>query len=187
LLFVTRTAIRSLCADGDSTRAVYACTDEPMHATWLLAIWLGASDKPVTAPASRVRAAHGAEQVLQDAARSGTVQGLLARLAATDVIVYVEITGASDVPTARTKLVTATPSVRFLRIGINAAQPVPDWPSLLAHELQHAVEIAEHSEVRDDPGVRRLYAAIGHQHGTDSYETEAAARVERLVRSELRR
>jgi hypothetical protein len=187
LLFVTRTAVRSLCADGDSTRAVYACTDEPMHATWLLAIWLGTNDTPVTAPASRVRAAHGAEQVLQDAARSGTVQGLLARLAVTDVIVYVEMTAAPDVPTARTKLVTATPSVRFLRIGINAAQPSPDWPSLLAHELQHAVEIAEHREVRDDPGVGGVRGGLGPHPGADSYETEAAGRVERLVRSELRR
>jgi hypothetical protein len=158
-----------------------------MHAAWMLALWLGAGDKPAMVPAARVRAARGAEQVLQNAARSGTVKGLLERLAATDVIVYVEITGVPDVPTARTKLVTATPSVRFLRIGINAAQPLTEWPPLLAHELQHAVEIAEHGDVRDDAGVRRLYAAIGRQHGVDSYETAAAVTVERTVRAELRR
>ena len=158
-----------------------------MHAAWILALWLGAGDKPAMVPAARVRAVHGAERVLAAAAHSGTVRRLLDRLAASDVIVYVEMTATPDVPTARTKLVSATPAARFLRIAVNVAQPMPEWPSLLAHELQHAVEIAEHTDVRDQPALRRLYAAIGHQHSTDSYETEAAIAVERAVRSELRR
>jgi hypothetical protein len=158
-----------------------------MHAAWILALWLGAADKPAMVPVARVRAVHGAERTLEDAARSGTVRGLLDRLAASDVIVYVEITGTPDVPTARTKLVTATPAARFLRIAINAAQPPSQWPSLLAHELQHAVEIAEHADVRDDAALRRLFAAIGHQHGLDHYETDAAVAIERLARSELHR
>lgn len=158
-----------------------------MHAAWMLAFWLGAGDKPAMMPAARVRAAHGAERVLADASRSGTVRALLDRLAASDVIVYVEMTGTPDVPTARTNLVTATASTRFLRIAISAAQPWSEWPSLLAHELQHAVEIADHDEVRDAGALRHLYASIGHQHGADSYETDAAISVERLVRAELRR
>jgi len=158
-----------------------------MHAAWILALWLGAGDKPAMVPAARVRAAHGAERVLADAARSETVRVLLDRLAASDVIVYVEMVGTPDVPTARTKLVTATPAARFLRIGINAAQPAAAWTPLLAHELQHAVEIAEHADVRDDAGVRRLYASIGHQHGIDQFETDAAVQIERTVRAELRR
>ena len=158
-----------------------------MHAAWMLALWLGAGDKPAMVPAARVRAAHGAERLLEDAARSGTVRGLLDRLATSDLIVYVEMTGTPDVPAARTKLVTATPSTRFLRIAISAAQPWSEWASLLAHELQHAVEIADHGDVRDDGALRRLYASIGHQHGTDSYETDAAISVERLVRAELHR
>ena len=159
-----------------------------MHAAWAFALLLAGSgaDKPSTAP--RVRAAPTAGRAIEDAAaRSATVRALLDRLAASDVIVYVEITSMPDVPVARTKLVTATPVARFLRIGINSATSVLDRPALLAHELQHALEIAEHREVRDDGGVRRLYAAIGTQHGVDQFETDAAVRVERQVRAELRR
>ena len=108
------------------------------------------------------------------------------RIAATDVIVYVEVSASPQIPTARTKFVTATATARFLRIGVSSAATAFDVPALLAHELQHVVEIAERPEVRDDAGVRRLYSVIGHMHGVDSYETDAARQVEREVRSELR-
>jgi len=162
-----------------------------MHAAWIMAVWLtGAAlgDKPSIAVMPRVRAAHGVDRVLSEtAARSAIVRDLIERLAATDVIVYVEITGSPDVQVARTTLVAATASGRFLRIGISGGVSRNDWPALLGHELQHVVEIAEHAEVRDDNAVRRLYAAIGREHGTDRFETDEAVRVERLVRNELRR
>jgi predicted O-methyltransferase YrrM len=120
-------------------------------------------------------------------ARSATVRELLTRLACSDVIVYVEMTASPLIPRARTKLVTAAPGVRFLRIGISWAVAGPDFPALLAHELQHAVEIAERDEVRDDDGVRRLYAEIGRREGADRFETDAALDVERQVRLECRR
>jgi hypothetical protein len=161
-----------------------------MHAAWLIALmsigW--GADKPATALPSCVRPVRAAERILRAAAaRSPTIRDLLVRLDASDVIVYIEITPTPDVPVARTKFVTATPLARFLRIGINAGVPLIDWPPLLAHELQHAAEIAEHVDVRDDAGVRRLYRGIGHQYGTDNYETDAAIRVERKVRNELQR
>lgn len=159
-----------------------------MHAAWMLALWLiGSADKPPMASMARVRPTRGAEMILLDAAaRSATVRDLLDRIAASDVIVYVELTAPAQVPIARTKLVAATPAARFLRVGINVALPMHDWAALLGHELQHAVEIAEHPDVRDDEGVRRLYASIGHQYGIDNYETDAAVTIERRVREELR-
>jgi hypothetical protein len=123
----------------------------------------------------------------ETAARSMTVRDLLARLACTDVIVYIEMTAATDVPVARTKLVASSPGVRFLRIGINARLPFLDLAPMLAHELQHAVEIAEHDEVTDEAGMRRLFTRIGRARGGDRYETEAARDVEWIVRGELRR
>jgi hypothetical protein len=161
-----------------------------MHATWILALLLlatPAADKPRVAPLTRVRTTAAAAPLLERATRSATVRDLLGRLAATDVIVYIEVTPSPAIPLARTKLVTATASARFLRIGVNVSVPLPDAPALIAHELQHAVEIAEHEDVRQDADVRRLYASIGHQYGTDSYETDAARGVERRVRDELRR
>jgi len=123
----------------------------------------------------------------ETAARSATTRDLLTRLACTDVIVYIEMTGNPEIPTARTKLVVAAPGVRFLRIGISLMVPYNDLAPLLAHELQHAVEIAEHSEVIDDADVRRLYDRIGRTLGRDRWESNAALDVERTVRAELRR
>jgi hypothetical protein len=102
------------------------------------------------------------------------------------VIVYVEFTPSPQVALARTKLVTSTASVRFVRIGLRTALPPYDLIPLIAHELQHAIEIADCPDARDDGGVRRLFQRIGHQHGTDKFETEAAGDIERLVRQEIR-
>lgn len=142
------------------------------------------------APASpRVRAATSEvrELIADGAARSAIVRDLLGRLGCSDVIVYIEITASPEIPRGRTKLVTASAGVRFLRIGINRSMAGLDLIALLAHELQHAVEIAERDEVRDDLAVRRLYAEIGRKGGPDSYETDAALDVERQVRLECRK
>jgi len=139
--------------------------------------FLGGSLRPVTAEM---------RWIIQDtAARSATTRALIARLAATDVIVYVERTASPLIPTARTKLVTAVPGARFIRIGISTTVSFADLGPFLAHELQHAVEIAERVRVRDDDAVRDLYLEIGRARGGDRYETDAAREVEWVVRSEL--
>ena len=145
------------------------------------------SDPGASSPVVRAMAPFVRALITDTAARSATVRELLARLACTDVIVYVELTGSMQVPVARTKLVTSAPGVRFLRIGINAALPSHDLAPLLAHELQHAVEIAENPSVTTEDGVRRLYERIGRALGDDRFETEAARDVEWIVRGELRR
>jgi hypothetical protein len=143
---------------------------------------------PPSMPSMRVRAVTPElRSVIADTMqRSRTVRELVARLSCSDVIVYVEITGSPQIPTARTKLVVAAGEARFLRIGLNAGLPLGALGPLLAHELQHAVEIAEHDEVRDEAALRRLYERIGRAHGNDAYETAAAQEVETLVRQELR-
>ena len=65
------------------------------------------------------RSAEVRRLIEETAARSAIVRELIARLACTDVIVYVEMTASPEIPRARTKLVTALPGVRFLRIGIH--------------------------------------------------------------------
>lgn len=161
-----------------------------MHAVWpiVVALLTGPwADRPAVVPAAHVRAAANAMTLLDEAtARSATVRELIGRLNATDAIVYVEVTASPQISLARTKLVTATAGARFLRIGLQGSVSPFDQTPLIAHELQHALEIAEQADVRDDNAVRRLYARIGHQHGQDSYETDAARRIERAVRNELR-
>lgn len=164
-----------------------------MPVTWLFALALlvpPAADRPAAiVPSPHVRAASTQVRLWIDDAtrRSVVVRQLLARLACTDVIVYVEITASPQIPRARTKLVAAVEGTRFLRIGINAGVALTDLAPLLAHELQHVLEIAERDEVRDEDAVRRLYRRIGRAGGADAFETDAALAVELIVRTELRR
>jgi hypothetical protein len=161
--------------------------------TWLLALALlmaPPAERTAAVPSSpHVRAASIHTRLLLDDAqrRSRVVRELFARLGCTDAIVYVEITASPEIPRARTKLVAAVPGARFLRIGINAGAALTDLVPLLAHELQHVLEIAERDEVRDEAGVRRLYRQIGRIKGVDTFETDAALDVELSARLELRR
>jgi hypothetical protein len=154
----------------------------------LLASGSGKLAAAASIPVAHVRGATSDVQFLVDetARRSSTVRELLARLAATDAIVYVEITPSPQIPRARTKLVTAVAGARFMRIGINSGVASGDRGPLLAHELQHAVEIAERNGIRNDGSVRELYLRIGRRQGADAFETDAARDVEWTVRSELR-
>ena len=163
-----------------------------MSVAWLLVmtLLLAAPSESAAAHAAdpRVRAASSQVRRLIDdtARRSALVRDLIARLACSDVIVYVEFTASPQIPLARTKLVTAVPGARFLRIGISRRVSGVDMGPMLAHELQHAVEIAEEYEVRNDDGVRRLFKRIGRSSGADRFETDAAVAVESVVRRELR-
>ena len=65
-----------------------------------------------------------------------------------------------------------------------------DWLiATIAHELQHAVEIAEHVEVTDGPGALRLYRqiAIGRCRDglTEECETARALTTEKRILEEL--
>ena len=163
-----------------------------MAVTWFLLVAVlqgeAASDATV-APTPHVRpASAAAHTLLTDAvARSPLVNQLIEHLATSDTFVYVEITGTPEIPYARTKLVSASPGARFLRISINARTAPWDRVPLLAHELQHAVEIADAGDVRDDEDVRRLYSKVGFGSGADQFETSAAREMEWRVRTELAR
>ncbi len=53
----------------------------------------------------------------------------------------------------------------------------PQQVAWLAHELQHALEVAAATEVRDVEGLRRLFARIGTDLGNGQFETDAAVAV----------
>ena len=57
---------------------------------------------------------------------------------------------------------------------------------LLAHELQHALEIAQAADVVDEPSFQKFHRSTGFRmsHG---FETVAAIRTARIVASELSR
>ena len=100
----------------------------------------------------------------------------------------------AELPTGRavTRLATATPEHRYLRVILGAMTHPADRGALLAHELQHAVEIGRVPDVRDDDGMRRLFAEIGEDpNARFAFETAAAreigARVLRELAMEARR
>ena len=187
-----RIAVHPIAADPVTLRMAHAAaattTGSADAMLLLVALLLSGADAPV-APLAHVRAvAPEVRALIADTMeRSPIVRGLVARLACSDIIVYVELTASPQIPTARTKLVAAPAGYRFLRIALNANAAFGHFGPLLAHELQHALEIAGHEEVRDEDGIRRLYREIGHSSGEDAFETEAAREVEALVRRELRR
>jgi hypothetical protein len=153
----------------------------------LLVVTLSPSPAPMP-PASVRAVSPSALALITDATtRSAIVCQQIEQLAATDAIVYVEIVASPEIPLARTKLVAGSADVRFLRVSINARIASWDRIALLAHELQHALEIAGAPEVRDDEGVRQLYARIGYDGGPNRYETAAARQVEWRVRAEVAR
>lgn len=161
-----------------------------LSAMWgaLLAVIVASGSPAILMTSPHVRATSSVvRSMLSEAAVSPTMAMLLRRLDASDQVVYVVFTNSPEIPTARTKLVTSSGAVRFLRIDINARIAPGDRLPLLAHELQHAVELADAPDVRDDEGVRQLYRRIGSARDQDHFETEAARRIERAVRMEIGR
>jgi hypothetical protein len=134
---------------------------------------------------------HLADLIAQGYARSATFRRLVSTLNASDVIVYVE---PQIVPRVRRggflidTVVKAGP-YRYLRIRVGRRSRTESTIAVLAHELQHAVEVAEAPEVRDSDSFRELFERIGLPGICNGacLETEAAMAVQRQVGEELQR
>lgn len=129
-----------------------------------------------------------AETFEQAMAGSPLVRDLVRQLESSNLVVHVESSRALPTGISGTmRFVTSRGGFRYVRISLAAHLHTETRAAILGHELQHACEIAA-SEAHDIDGVRRLYEAAGHHptHSADVFETRAALRVERQVRSELR-
>jgi hypothetical protein len=153
-----------------------------------LALLLAATSSSFADPSPRVRGASPKEvRIIEDLLdRSAIARALVSELEGSDVIVYVQLAPDAAGGRAATQFVTSTGRDRFLRIAIGAMTPPFDRGALLAHELQHAVEIAREPDVRDDEGMRRLYLRIGEDRAArTTFETTAAREIGFRVRQEL--
>ena len=123
--------------------------------------------------------------------RSRTFRELVDTLQRSNVIVVIQ-----PLPCAagriRSCLVSVSGSLRARQIGIkiDPLHTIGDWLiATIAHELQHAVEIAEHSEVIDAKSAMALYRRIGlgrcREGLSEECETERALEIEKRVRDEL--
>lgn len=117
---------------------------------------------------------------------SPTIHAMLARVEASDIIMQLDLSMNFDVPYAVTRLVTATPDFRYVRVSINPRLSPLRRIELLAHELQHVLEIADDITVRTQDAMREHFTRIGRsERNNGSFETEAAIRVESVVREEV--
>jgi hypothetical protein len=143
-------------------------------------------------PQRHVRTTEPEVQVLIDkvSERSATFRLLVTALNDSDVIVYIE-TSVRHVARLRGhtvhRIVTEGPH-RYVRIRLNPNGAEEQRIGVIAHELQHALEIARAPEVGRSRTVQDLLVRIGFTFGTrcaNCYETVDAMNVQRTVREEL--
>jgi hypothetical protein len=172
-------------------------TRRPSLRALLVAAAIVAATAPLAAaqePApnvSRVRAADPkAAYLLAKAPKaSPAVARLLDALEQSDLYVYVETGLLRDMGLRNMcgamRIVAATPSGRFVRISINVPGVDANLIGALAHELQHAVEVAGQPEVKDAAGLLRFYQANGYRKSDGTYCTREATQMTSLARSEV--
>lgn len=88
------------------------------------------------------------------------------------------------------RFVLAAGNRRFLRLTINEQLPADRRAAALAHELQHALEVARADGVDNAAAFAALYRSIGRESGGDRagscFETDAAQRVGAEVLNDYR-
>jgi hypothetical protein len=156
-----------------------------LSAVALLAL-VATAPTSVTSSIGRVRPlSDGARALLSEAAtRSPTVARLLREIETSDAVVYIDLQFDMRSEGATT-LLASNSQCRFLRILISRLLPYFRRIEMLGHELHHALEIIHATDVRDPPGVRRLYTQIGWVLNEASFESKDAIDTERQVRREL--
>lgn len=123
--------------------------------------------------------------------RSPTLAALVDELDKAAVLVFVDC--RLQLPSrvgARVQLATSINGVRYIRVDVSCFLPDAAKITLLAHEFQHALEIAGRSDIVDSDSMESYFQDIGFQTYFDgnhkAYETEAAIAIQERVRAELR-
>ena len=129
-------------------------------------------------------------QVLKEgAARSATFRGLVNRIEASNLIVYIAVNPIlkSSLSGAMTWM-TRGGEFRYVRASVRNELTLDQMIASVAHELQHAVEVIEAESVTDERSLVELYKRIGQPSGAAGrlgWETLAAQRTGTQVRREL--
>lgn len=161
-----------------------------MKLSWMLAVSVLAGASPAAAqPSPHVRTLDTAAKIALErgAEESPRFRALLGALEQSDVIVHVVSSPTLPFGLLGTmRFVARLGETRYVRIDL-ATLSMPDARvATLAHELQHALELAR-SSAASHQAVRELYRDIGEKvPGRDSFETEAARQAGVEVWGELR-
>lgn len=120
--------------------------------------------------------------------QSPTFRGLIETIEASDGIVYVEVGQCGHYVRSCLVGVTTAGRFRMLWIEVDTERTDVDLIASIAHELQHAVEILSHSNVRSSAGMFSFYTRQGKRaRGPTAFETEAAIDAGNAVRTEIRK
>jgi hypothetical protein len=163
--------------------------------SWLLVVALFGLPAGVDGDAevSHVRSTDAAilEIVREGSRRSATFKSLVDALNQTSTIVYVErgVCGFGHYAACLPHTVTLARNVRYLRILIDSSR-APETIPLIAHELQHALEISRVPDIRTADDITALFRRIGRSPSCprgvpDCYETSAALAIGDAVLNEL--
>lgn len=127
-----------------------------------------------------------AEILRNSGVQSTTVRHLLEAIERSDVIVYVsvQLTLCNEVE-GGLHFVNATGGQRYLRVVVRPGLSRRETSIVIAHELQHAVEVAGATWVRNPESMSALYRRIGRLANSRRYETYDAQQVSLAVRDEM--
>jgi hypothetical protein len=162
-----------------------------MFAVALILLWLTSTVNAQIPHDSQVRSSSSylRDLLAQGYAKSVTFRHLIVRLNESDVVVYIEphLTMQSSRSGHLTSRVVIGGSKRYLRIRVNPRGRPNTMIARLAHELQHALEVADAPAVRDEVTFEKHFMLIdsGTCRGA-CFETIAARETQLVVAKELR-
>jgi hypothetical protein len=123
--------------------------------------------------------------------RSAKLRALVDRISRSDVVVYVRCDGDPRARvTGRMTFVSAAGGVRYVVVRLAPLRSRAHQIAILAHELQHVVEVADTPAIVDAESMAREYMRMGHINHHSStpgiaFDTQAAIATGRQVLSEL--
>jgi hypothetical protein len=162
----------------------------------VLATPAAASDASADPPRQpRIRTADARMHALIDQGlrESVTFRALVERIRQSDVVVYVRCDGDRYSRVAgRLTFVSTAGGFRYVVVRLKPMQTAAEQIAMLAHELQHAVEIADAPAIVDSASLAREYLRIGHVNRWSetpgiAFDTDAAVEAGRQVLGELSR
>jgi hypothetical protein len=162
-----------------------------LAAAFVIAVPIAIHASDPELPFPHIRAADPQMRALVDDAldSSAIVRTLVARITSSNVVVFVACEHNPAVKASgRLNFMTSAGGLRYLVIRLKPTRRSVAI-AMLAHELQHAAEIAETPSIVDDESLAREYERIGYRshaaHGGVAFDTKAAVDIGRRVAEEL--
>ena len=116
--------------------------------------------------------------------RSPAFRAIVAELEASDLVAYLDEGRCVAGIRSCLHIFSTNGRLRFVRIHLDTRQHLATVVGQLAHELQHAVEVARRPDVVDGPSLRNLYREIGYRScapPSECFETIGAQDLEAAV------